>query len=55
MISPFHTFQILRVMKALASNLGSSWKGGLVVYFGREIKNLDQNIWGIPSRRIFQI
>ncbi len=45
----------LRVMKALASNLGNSWKGGLVVYLGREIQNLDQNIWSIPSRRLFQI
>jgi hypothetical protein len=45
----------LRVMKTLASNLGNSWKGGLVVYLGREIQNFDQNIWSIPSRRLFQI
>jgi len=44
----------LKVMKKIASNLGNSWKGGLVVYLGREIQKLDQNIWCIPSRRLFQ-
>lgn len=42
------------VMKALASKLDNSWKGGIVVYLGREIQKIDQNIWCIPSRRLFQ-
>ncbi len=46
--------QDLKIMKKIASNLGNSWKGGLVVYLGREIQKLDQNIWCIPSRRLFQ-
>ena len=44
----------LKVMKKIAANLGNSWKGGLVVYLGREIQKLDQNIWCIPSRRLLQ-
>ncbi len=44
----------LSTMKSLADKLGNSWKGGIVVYLGREIKRIDQKIWVIPSRRVFQ-
>jgi hypothetical protein len=44
----------LSVMRNLAQKLGNSWKGGIVVYLGREIHKLDHHIWAVPSRRLFQ-
>jgi len=45
-----------RVMKEIASRLGSKWLGGIVIYRGNEIKPLDEpEIWAIPSRRLLQM
>jgi len=44
-----------RVMKELASRLGTKWLGGIVVYRGNEIRQVDEpEIWAVPSRRLFQ-
>lgn len=44
----------IRAMKAVANALGKEWKGGLVVYRGNVVKKLsEQNIWAVPSRRLF--
>ena len=43
-----------RAMREVAKALGKEWRGGIVVYPGRELKKIDQpNIWAIPSRRLF--
>lgn len=44
------------VMARIARELNGEWKGGLVVYRGNRIFELDAalNIWAIPSRRLFQ-
>lgn len=45
----------LRAMREIARYAGKRWKGGLVVYRGNEIKQIDDaGIWQIPSRRLFQ-
>jgi hypothetical protein len=47
--------QDLRVMRDLARILGPTWRGGIVVYRGSEIRKLDDSgIWMVPSRRLFQ-
>ena len=40
----------------IAHELDKEWKGGLVVYRGNRIFELDNNlnIWAVPSRRLFQ-
>ncbi len=44
-----------RVMKEIASILGSKWLGGIVVYRGNEIRQISEpNIWAVPSKRLFQ-
>ncbi len=44
-------------MARIARELKAEWKGGLVVYKGNRIFELDTglNIWAVPSRRLFQI
>ena len=43
-------------MDRIANELDKEWKGGLVVYRGNRIIELDTvlNIWAVPSRRLFQ-
>jgi len=43
-------------MARIAHELNEEWKGGLVVYKGNRIFELDTglNIWAVPSRRLFQ-
>lgn len=45
-----------RTMTRIAHELKGQWKGGLVVYRGNRIFELDSplNIWAVPSRRLFQ-
>lgn len=40
-------------MKRLAAALGGKWLGGLVVYRGNRILELDDTIWAVPSARLF--
>ena len=42
-------------LKALASTLKEKWIGGLCIYTGNHILNLDKNwdIWAVPSYRLF--
>ncbi len=43
-----------RTMQDVALKLGNRWRGGLVVYRGREVrKAADPGIWIVPSRRLF--
>jgi hypothetical protein len=38
-------------MQDVALKLGSNWRGGLVVFEGREIKKVaDPGVWNAPSR-----
>lgn len=44
-----------RVMKEVAATLGTEWLGGVIVYRGNEIRQVDEaDIWAVPSRRLFQ-
>lgn len=43
----------LRPMKRVAKELGERWLGGLVLYRGREIYELEPGFWAIPSYRFF--
>jgi len=44
----------IRPMKEIAQRLGSSWRGGLVIYQGDEIRRISEpDIWAVPSRRLF--
>jgi len=40
-------------LSAVGAMLGSEWRGGLVVYRGREIASLGERIWAVPSSRLF--
>jgi uncharacterized protein len=40
-------------MKRLIPALGAQWLGGLVVYRGTQILELDDTIWAVPSARLF--
>lgn len=40
-------------MIRLAESSGSSWKGGLVVYRGNKIQQYRENLWAVPSCRLF--
>lgn len=44
----------LRGLRAIAKELGSRWRGGLVVHHGRTIERLDDGtgIWGVPAHRL---
>ncbi len=45
----------VRAMKDVADRIGKRWKGGLSVYTGKQIFQIDEpDIWAIPSRRLFQ-
>lgn len=45
----------LRAQRAIAEALGDRWLGGLVVYRGRSLREIDQNfgIWEMPVHRLF--
>lgn len=43
----------IRSMKRVAEALGDRWLGGLVVYKGREILEIEDGFWGVPSYRLF--
>ncbi len=44
----------LRPLKEVAAGLRSRWRGGLVIYQGKEIKKVvEPDIWAVPSRRLF--
>ena len=43
----------LRPLREVARGLGGEWLGGLVVYQGDEIRPLSEDIWAVPSRRLF--
>ena len=44
----------IRPLKELAKGCGNMWRGGVVIYQGKEIKKLDEpDIWAVPSWRIF--
>ena len=40
-------------MKRLSDVLGYEWCGGIVIYRGNKIQKLDENIWAVPSYRMF--
>lgn len=39
-------------LKKLADTCGDRWQAGIVVYTGRRIEHIGQNIWAIPSWRL---
>jgi hypothetical protein len=42
-------------LRAIAQTLPGKWRGGLVLYTGDRITRIDSpDIWGLPSRRLFQ-
>ena len=40
-------------LRRLAESSGKSWIGGLVVYRGNKIQQLSDNLWAVPSCRLF--
>jgi len=40
-------------LKRLAEASGSEWLGGLVVYRGNKIQRFGENLWAVPSYRLF--
>jgi len=45
----------VRPLKAIAEALPSQWRGGLILYTGQRITQVDSpHIWALPSRRLFQ-
>jgi hypothetical protein len=43
-----------RPLRDVAWRLGGDWLGGLVVYWGSQIKKVGEpEIWAVPSRRLF--
>jgi predicted AAA+ superfamily ATPase len=44
----------LRAMREVARGLGKEWRGGLLIYQGDVLRQIDEpNIWVVPSRRLF--
>jgi predicted AAA+ superfamily ATPase len=44
----------IRPMREIAAKLGKEWRGGLVVYAGKEIKKIGEpHIWTMPFWRLF--
>lgn len=43
----------LRSMKRVACELGDRWLGGLVLYRGREVVEMEPGFWAVPSWRFF--
>lgn len=45
----------IHALQTIARRAGENWKGGLVVYTGRQMTLLAKpDIWAVPSRRLFQ-
>jgi predicted AAA+ superfamily ATPase len=46
----------LRGLAALASAFGRAWRGGLVVYQGDDIRQVDpaHDIWAVPAHRLLR-
>lgn len=41
-------------LKEIAAALGKRWRGGLVIYGGKELKRIaEPQIWAVPSHRLF--
>lgn len=44
----------LRPLRDVAAGLGSEWRGGIVIYRGKEIRKIaEPSIWAVPSQRLF--
>jgi hypothetical protein len=43
----------ISAMKMLAKKLGDRWLGGMVVYRGDRLHEIDEGIWAMPSYRLF--
>lgn len=42
-----------RPLRDVASGLGSKWRGGMVIYRGKEIRKIgDPSLWAVPSHRL---
>jgi len=41
-----------RGLRALGNALGDRWRGGLVVYGGRTLERLEENLWAVPIERL---
>jgi hypothetical protein len=40
-------------LRRLASTMPDEWLGGIVVYLGQQLKQLDQDLWAVPVGRLF--
>ena len=43
----------LRPMKRVADQLGQRWLGGLILYQGQEVVEVEKGFWAVPSWRLF--
>jgi uncharacterized protein len=43
----------VRPMKRIAKELGERWLGGLVLYRGREVYEIEKGYWAVPTYRLF--
>lgn len=44
----------LRPLRDVATNLGGEWRGGIVIYRGKQIRKIaEPSIWAVPSHRLF--
>lgn len=43
----------IRSLREIKASLGKEWRGGIVIYQGAKIEELESSIWAIPSRRLF--
>jgi predicted AAA+ superfamily ATPase len=44
----------LRPLRDVAANLRGEWRGGIVIYRGKEIRKIaEPSIWAVPSHRLF--
>lgn len=42
-----------RSLRTLAKQVGKKWRGGLLVYRGDVMQQLEENIWAVPVARLF--
>jgi predicted AAA+ superfamily ATPase len=40
-------------LRRLAKQMEGDWLGGIVVYMGQQLKQLDHNLWAVPVSRLF--
>jgi uncharacterized protein len=44
----------VRALREVAAKMGREWRGGIVVYRGKEIRKIaEPSIWAVPSHRLF--